>query len=73
MARLRPFLTELSQRAVGVWRRERSFARFNSSVFTQPRPAPNREAWLRLLGYTTATLEAEASSLSDLAPTGGRD
>ena len=33
MARLRPFLTELFQRAVGVWRRERSFAdsRFNLS------------------------------------------
>ncbi len=26
MARLRPFLTELFQRAVGVWRREWSFA-----------------------------------------------
>jgi hypothetical protein len=63
MARLRPFLTELFQRAVGVWRRQRSFAdsRFNLSVFTQPRSAPNREAWLRLLGYTMATLEAEAS------------
>ena len=63
MARLRPFLTVLFQRAVGLWRRQRSFAdsRFNLSVFTQPRPAPNREAWLRLLGYTMATLEAEAS------------
>jgi hypothetical protein len=45
MARLRPFLTELFQRAVGVWRGELSFAdsRFNLSVFTQPRPAPRIE------------------------------
>ena len=75
MARLRPFLTELFQRAVGVSRRERSFAdsRFNSSVFTQARPAPNREAWLWFLGYTAATLEAEARGLrllrENLSPT----
>ena len=52
MARLGPWMSGEFQRAVGVWRRERSFAdlRFNSSVFTQPQPAPNREAWLQLLG-----------------------
>ena len=65
MARLRRFLTELFQRAVGGWRRERSSAdsRFIASVLPGHGPTPNREAWLRLLGYTTATLEAEARGL----------
>jgi len=71
MARLRP--SELFQRAMGGWRRERrssADSRSIASVFTRLRPTPNGEALLRLLGFST---EAEARGLrllrENLSPT----
>jgi hypothetical protein len=63
MARLRP--SELFQRAMGGWRRERrSSPELRSAERASARPpGPNRAALLRLLGFTTVTPEAEARGL----------
>jgi len=66
MASLRPFLTELFRRAMGVWRRERRSSadcRFDASHYALPRPDINREALLRIFGVIRATPEAEARGL----------
>ncbi len=61
MPRLRPFLTELYQRAMGLWRRERG----SSPDLTAPARLPrlNRAVLIRLLGFSTLTPEAEARGL----------
>ena len=61
MTRLRPFLTELCQRAMGGW----SSPEFRSAerAWGRPRPGPDRAALLRLLEFTTVTPEAEARGL----------
>jgi hypothetical protein len=66
MARLRPFFTELFQRAMGGWRRERRSSgdfRFAASVYALPPPEINREALLRIFGVIAAAPEAEARGL----------
>ncbi len=66
MARLRPFLTELFQRAIGGRRRERWSSadfRLTEGAYALPRPDINPEALLRIFGVITPTPEAEARGL----------
>ncbi len=66
MTRLRPFLAQLFQRAMGGWRRERrSYADFRLArgVHGRPRADINREALLQIFGVNTVTPEAETRGL----------
>ena len=66
MTRIRPFIAELFQRAMGGWRRERrSYADFRLArgPGVRPRPDINRETLLQIFGVNAVTPEAEARGL----------
>jgi hypothetical protein len=66
MARLRRFLTELIQRAIGGWRRERRSPGdlcFGSSAYAMPRPDIDPEALFRIFGVIAVTPEAQSRGL----------